>query len=199
MKVFYEMPVTIVLIILNGTAFMLTEAMGGSENVRVMLEMGAAYTPYIIEQEEYYRLFMSMFLHFGISHLFNNMLLLFLLGKMLENTVGKLRFLSIYVVGGVLANLVSLWGDLGLDPTLMPVSAGASGAVFAIMGALLSILLLDRRRLPSLTIPRFVLMIFLALWQGFSGQNVNNMAHVAGLIAGFMLGLLLYREPKVRS
>ena len=99
-----------------------------------MLQCGAAYTPAIM-QGEYYRIFTSMFLHFGPQHLGNNMLVLFVLGGRLERTVGKLKYLLIYLLGGMGGNLLCLF--LELDSADFAVSAGASGAVFAVMGAMI--------------------------------------------------------------
>lgn len=96
-----------------------------------MLQCGAAYTPAIM-QGEYYRIFTSMFLHFGPQHLGNNMLVLFVLGGRLERTVGKLKYLLIYLLGGMGGNLLCLF--LELDSADFAVSAGASGAVFAVDG-----------------------------------------------------------------
>jgi rhomboid protease GluP len=77
-------PVTILLILLNALIFLIVEITGGSENGQHMLECGAVYAPLIFEQGQWYRMFTSMFLHFGAPHLINNMLVLFVLGQRLE-------------------------------------------------------------------------------------------------------------------
>ena len=87
-------PVTVLLILANILVFTAVEFTGGSEDTMHMLQCGAAYTPAIM-QGEYYRIFTSMFLHFGPQHLGNNMLVLFVLGGRLERTVGKLKYLSL--------------------------------------------------------------------------------------------------------
>lgn len=92
-------PVTVLLILANILVFTAVEFTGGSEDTMHMLQCGAAYTPAIM-QGEYYRIFTSMFLHFGPQHLGNNMLVLFVLGGRLERTVGKLKYLLIYLLGG---------------------------------------------------------------------------------------------------
>ncbi len=66
-----------------------------------MIECGAAYPPLILENGEIYRLFTCMFLHFGIYHIANNMLVLFVLGQRLEPVVGKIKFILIYLLGGL--------------------------------------------------------------------------------------------------
>ena len=89
-------PVTILLILLNALIFLIVEITGGSENGQHMLECGAVYAPLIFEQGQWYRMFTSMFLHFGAPHLINNMLVLFVLGQRLEPVVGKIKFILIY-------------------------------------------------------------------------------------------------------
>ena len=91
-------PVTVFLILINMLVFVITELTGGTEDTMHMLQCGAAYTPAII-QGEYYRIFTSMFLHFGMQHLANNMLVLFVLGGRLERTTGKMKYLLIYLLG----------------------------------------------------------------------------------------------------
>ena len=78
-------PVTAGLILLNILVFLIVEFTGSSQNTMHMLDCGAAFTPMIIQGGEYYRLFTCMFLHFGIEHLLNNMLVLFVLGSRLES------------------------------------------------------------------------------------------------------------------
>ena len=80
-------PVTAGLILLNILVFLIVEFTGSSQNTMHMLDCGAAFTPMIIQGGEYYRLFTCMFLHFGIEHLLNNMLVLFVLGSRLEQAI----------------------------------------------------------------------------------------------------------------
>lgn len=135
-------PVTAGLILLNILVFLIVEFTGSSQNTMHMLDCGAAFTPMIIQGGEYYRLFTCMFLHFGIEHLLNNMLVLFVLGSRLEQVIGKIKFLLIYLIGGVLGNVISLLIELRTQD--FAVSAGASGAVFAVMGAMIYIVIRNK-------------------------------------------------------
>ena len=101
-------PVTVALILINVLIFIAVELTGTSQDAWHVLNYGAAYTPYIVEKGEVYRLFTSMFLHFGIEHLVNNMLVLFVLGSRLEQVIGKIRFVLIYLLGGIAGNILSL-------------------------------------------------------------------------------------------
>ena len=191
---FRREPATIFLIILNVLVFLVSESAGSSQDVMHMLDLGAAYTPLITENGEVYRLFTSMFLHFGISHLMNNMLVLFVLGSRLERAVGKLRFLAVYLFGGTAANIISMF--LELKTGEYSVSAGASGAVFAVMGAMIYIVLRNHGRLEDLTVRQILIMAAFSLYFGFTSTGVDNAAHVGGLLAGLVLAALLYHPRR---
>ena len=159
-----------------------------------MLDCGAAYTPMIVQGGEYYRLFTCMFLHFGIEHLLNNMLVLFVLGSRLERVIGKIKFLLIYLLGGVLGNIISLY--LELHAQNFAVSAGASGAVFAVMGAMIYIAIRNKGRLGDLSMRQILIMAAFSLYFGFASTGVDNTAHVAGMVSGFLLAVLLYHPGR---
>ena len=189
-------PVTALLILLNTLIFLIVEFTGGSENGQHMLECGAVYAPLIIEQGQWYRMITSMFLHFGAPHLINNMLVLFVLGGRLERTVGKLKYLLIYLLGGMGGNLLCLF--LELDSADFAVSAGASGAVFAVMGAMIYAVIRGRGHIEDLSARQVVIMAAFSLYFGFTSEGVDNVAHVGGLICGFLLAVLLY-HPSQRA
>ena len=190
-------PVTVFLILVNVLVFLAVEMTGSSENAMHMLDWGAAYTPYIVEKGEYYRLFTCMFLHFGMEHLANNMLVLFVLGSRIERVVGKIRFLLIYFVGGIIGNVVSLW--LEMKSGDFAVSAGASGAIFAVMGAMIYVVIRNRGWLGDLSARQVLVMAAFSLYFGFTSSGVDNGAHVGGLIAGLVLGILLYHLGRIRA
>lgn len=186
-------PCTVFLIAVNILMFLLVELTGFSEDTGHMLHWGAAYGP-LISKGEYYRLFTCMFLHFGIAHLANNMLVLYVIGDNLEAAVGKIRYFLIYFLGGVGGNLLSYLEDRNAPNP--PVSAGASGGVFAIVGAMIYVLLVNKGRLEDLTICQMVIMAAFSLYLGYTSQGVDNTAHVGGLICGFLLAVLLYRRKR---
>lgn len=108
--------INLVIVVCNILVFLAVTLTGGTESSRHMMDCGAAYAP-LIESGEYYRLFTSMFLHFGIQHLINNMLLLLFLGDYLERAAGKIRYLVIYLGGGLVGNLCSYLHELSLMKT----------------------------------------------------------------------------------
>lgn len=188
-------PVTAGLIFLNTLIFLIVEFTGGSENGQHMLECGAAYAPLILEQGEWYRIFSSMFLHFGLPHLVNNMLVLFVMGQRLEPAVGRMRFLLIYLAGGIGGNIVSLCWDMHTGVFAM--SAGASGAVFAVIGGMIYVIIRHKGRVADLTMRQMIIMAAFSLYFGFASEGVDNAAHAGGMLCGFLVAVFIYHPRKI--
>lgn len=184
--------VTYILVGLNAAFFLISEVMGGSQDQSVMLKLGAAYTPYIMDGQVI-RLITSMFLHFGFPHLMNNMIVLVALGENLERMLGHVRYLLIYMIGGIFGNVLSLAADLRTGES--SVSAGASGAIFALLGAIV-VLYLFRRDVFRIPIGRVIFGLVLALLPGFYTEGIDAAAHVGGLIGGAVMMLLMMRRHK---
>lgn len=143
----------------------------------------------VLLRREYGRIIYSMFLHAGIDHLFNNMVILFFLGAMIEKVTGHIQLLLIYLLSGIGANICSLLYKVMTMDSMA--SVGASGAIFGLDGVLLAWILLDRQAMPDVTPRRVLLMIVLSLYSGFTAHNIDNAAHVGGLLTGFAEGALL--------
>ena len=187
-------PVTVLLILINTLIFLVVEFTGGSENGQHMLECGA-YAPLILEQGQWYRMFSSMFLHFGAPHLINNMLVLFVLGQRLEPVTGKIKFFLIYIFGGLGGNMLSLFFDMYAGNASL--SAGASGAVFAVMGGMIYVIIRHRGRVADLTVRQMLIMAAFSLYFGFASEGVDNVAHIGGLLSGFLIAVILYHPRKI--
>lgn len=186
----------LIIIAVNVILFLAAEATGGSENTEHMVRLGASYTP-LVEGGEYWRLFTSMFLHFGLAHLLNNMVLLFFLGDYMERFLGKVRYLILYLGGGILGNIFSYWSELQQGRQV--VSAGASGAIFAVLGGLVVLLLIHRGRLEDLSLPRVLLMAALSLYVGFRSAGVDGFAHLGGFLGGALLTAAMKLFPGGRK
>lgn len=143
----------------------------------------------VLIQKEYGRILWAMFLHSGAEHIFNNMLILFFLGAMLEKETGHFRFALLYFLSGIGGNLLSLYVKVLNSDTA--VSVGASGAVFGLDGVLLSMVLFSGRQMENVTPVRVLLMILLSLYSGYASGNIDNAAHIGGLIAGFAAGSIM--------
>ena len=187
-------PMTVLFILLNILIFLVVDFTGGSENTVHMIECGAAYPPLILENGEVYRLFTCMFLHFGIYHIANNMLVLFVLGQRLEPVVGKLKFVLIYLLGGLGGNIFSI--AMEMKKSEYAVSAGASGAIFAVMGAMIYVVVRHRGKIQDLSVRQMMIMAGFSLYFGFTSAGVDNVAHVGGMVCGLILAALLYHPRK---
>ena len=157
-----------------------------------ILDFGVGYNR-AIAAGEWWRLFTPMFLHGGIMHLLFNMFSLFLFGPELERLAGKVRFITIYAVAGFIGSLATYL----LQP-LDYLHVGASGAIFGIFGAFAALLYYGRRALPQLRqiiLPILVISIIMT----FLTPNVNATAHIAGLAAGFLIGLSYFHPKRIVS
>lgn len=177
------------LIVINIGVFIIFTLLGKSDDVLFMRQYGAMYEPYVTEGHEYYRLFTSTFLHFGIEHLLNNMVMLGALGFNLEPEIGKVRFLLVYIISGIGGNICSLLLNVSLGNVV--VSAGASGAVFGLMGALLCAVIRKKGRIGRLNKKGMLILAVFSIYVGLSEQGVDNAAHIGGLACGFVLEALL--------
>ena len=184
--------VTWVLIGLNVAVFIVLELLGSTENGYFMYRHGAMLTGAVSEDGEYWRLFTCLFLHFGIMHLANNMLVLFAIGTILESGIGHARTLAVYLLSGVGANFFSYYLSLKKDEQVL--SAGASGAVFGLMGAMIFAALFARDRIGALSLRQIILMLILSLYHGVN-EAVDDAAHISGLALGFLLAFFLLLIP----
>ena len=185
-------PCTVLLTIINVVVFSLLTLQGMTEDGMFLLEHGAMYVPRVIQDGEYYRFFTSLFLHFGFEHLMNNMVTLVLIGWNLESEIGKVKFLLIYILSGLGGNFLSAWYEVLKDD--YSISAGASGAIFGVIGALLYVTMRNRGRIGEVSGRRLAFMIIISLYYGFTSSGVDNLAHIGGLVTGFAAGVLLYRK-----
>ena len=150
----------------------------------VLLAYGAKENNLII-QGQYWRFVTPIFLHANLLHIALNMLNLVVLGIFLERLVGHLRFLLIYFVTGTASIIASFY--------FMPqeISVGASGAIFGLVGAYSIFVFMHRRAFRNGGIPALLWLIVVIVGNlsiGFFVPNVDNYAHVGGLLTGCLLG-----------
>lgn len=179
-----EVPfVSITLVAVNVLVFLITEFGNGS-----LFEAGALNVEGVLINKQYGRFLWSMFLHAGIEHLFNNMVMLYFMGTMIEKEIGHVPYCVIYFLSGLGGGLLSLYMKLMLGNPAG--SVGASGAIFGLDGLLLAMVLFYRRPMPMVTPLRVCLMIALSLYAGLTSGNIDNAAHIGGLLVGLILGAL---------
>lgn len=185
--------VNLMIIVINILIFAVTELLGSTEDPVWMLRCGAAYVP-LMEAGQWYRLITSMFLHFGIAHLFNNMFLLLFMGDLLESLVGKWRYLVVYFGSGLAGNLLSFFLEKSQGD--YSVSAGASGAIFGVIGGVLVMMVVSRGKAGNISVRRLGFMILLTIYYGFQSSGINNAAHIGGILGGALLMFLLYPRKR---
>ena len=155
---------------------------------QTLLAWGANIGPYTLGYQPW-RLLTSVFVHIGILHLAFNLWCLWSLGEMAERLYGHVTVACIYLLCGVSGSLASLWWHR--FPAL---SAGASGAIFGIAGAVLASMKLGEvRSLGFCAGTKQSLIFFIAFNVGFGliSGTIDNACHFGGLVAGFVLGGLI--------
>ncbi|MDO4553951.1 MAG: rhomboid family intramembrane serine protease [Lachnospiraceae bacterium] len=187
-------PANTILIVINIGVFLILSLIGNTESAEFLYQCGAMEWQTILEGGEYYRIFTSMFLHFGFEHIFQNMIFLFLIGCYLEDALGSVRYFIFYLLAGIGAGFCSLGADALLQANV--VSAGASGAIFGVVGGLLSVVLRNKGRFEGIGLGGMVIMIIGSLYYGFTSSGVDNVAHVGGFVWGLLLGFLFYRKSR---
>ena len=149
-----------------------------------LLKLGANNSYIVSHYHEVWRLVTCMFLHGGIFHILCNMYALYYLGMQIEKIFGKVKFIIIYFLSGIAASLLS-------NMFSNSISVGASGAIFGLLGALLVYYIKERDRINKGAIENIVVIILLNLFIGFSSSNIDNFAHIGGLIFGVIISFIL--------
>ena len=180
---------TILLVVLNVIWFAVESAHGDSEEAYLGILYGAQFTPLVMSGQSW-RLFTALFVHFGSSHIYGNMIALLIIGITLERLIGPIRFLVIYLSSGVMANVVTIVIELGMKSGDYIVSAGASGAIFGILGALAATAVVDKKKTFTSIEPVGVIIALVFLFFNSMGEGVDVGAHFFGIIFGFLFGYI---------
>jgi membrane associated rhomboid family serine protease/Flp pilus assembly protein TadD len=188
-------PVTRVIIAANVLVYVAMGLSGVSwtdPSVLQAIHWGADFGPLTLSGQ-WWRLFTSMFVHFGFFHILLNMWCLRNLAVALEPMMGRLAFSITYLFSGLAASAVSTaWNP-------WRASAGASGAIFGIAGAFVSYLVLKKAAIPASLVRQnlqsLAVFILLNLSIGAASGHIDNAAHVGGLVAGLIIGALIPRIP----
>lgn len=185
------MNVNVALIVVNILVWLVLCTQGDTRSAQFMYEHGAIYPTDVLNGDGY-RLFTAMFLHFGAEHLISNMFMQYFLGNMLLRALSQWKFALIYLFAGIGGNVTSLvmmyvTGDFA-------VAAGASGAIYGVIGALLWVVLRNGGKFESISVPRMLLAVAVYIGYGFTTEGVDAWAHLGGMVAGFLAAILLYRR-----
>ena len=142
---------------------------------------------YLTINGQFWRLFTSVFLHGGILHLVFNMYALLYVGSILENVIGRNKFIFAYLISGIAASVSSLMIHENV------VSVGASGAIFGLFGVLLPLLGSKEFNFPNISVKNLLsnvsVFVLYNIMIGFTKSGIDNAAHIGGLFTGVIIGV----------
>ncbi|WEV38181.1 rhomboid family intramembrane serine protease [Lactobacillus sp. ESL0680] len=184
---FKDSYMTWTILIVLFVVFLMETALGGSQNSGVLIKMGAMSNYAVVAGGQWWRLFTAQFLHMGIMHIVSNAVMIYYLGIYMEQILGHWRFLIVYLLSGIGGNLLSL--AMGSDQAI---SAGASTALFGLMGAMTAIGLRNRDN------PVLVYLGKQAFWLAVINigldlfdTNIDIQGHIGGFVTGLLLAIIL--------
>lgn len=185
-KIFsYKQPiVTYIIMAICIILFILMELSGGSTNSQTLLKYGANLDV-LVKNGEYYRLFTCIFLHIGIMHLLCNLYSLYVIGREVENLFGKIKYIIIFILSGIFGSIMSL------AFTHNTISAGASGAIFGLLGALLYFGMHYRTYLGEAIKRSIIPIIVVNLIIGFFAEGIDLAAYIGGLVGGVLVAMMV--------
>lgn len=177
-------PILVLLNILVYIAGRFFESATGS-----LLELKLAINVPAIKDGQYYRLFTAMFTHFGLAHLVGNMVCLAALGARAESILGKAMYAAVYIFIG-LAAAASSYIDC-MNSFSYAYAAGASGAIFGLLGVLVAIAVVNKGHVKDLTLMNMIMLFVLTVVNGYMSYGIDNVAHISGFAVGLVVGFLL--------
>jgi membrane associated rhomboid family serine protease len=183
---FGAFPATAVLIAINVIVYLIEIAGShgglGELGIQRIYDMGGLWGPGVSQGGEWWRMITAGFVHVSLWHIAFNMYLLFILGRLLEPSIGTPRFVVLYFASLLAGSFASLL----IEPNT--VSAGASGAIFGVLGA--TFVIARGRRLDAIA-GQIGFLILINLVFTFAGGHVSIGAHVGGLVCGVLCGFLI--------
>ena len=190
-------PAVFIFIVLNAVAFLFEISAGDWNDPEVLQRIGALDPDSVVIQHEYWRFFTALFLHAGFVHLLFNLFALYVLGPLLERSIGTMRFALCYLISGLAsgAGVVRLMSIGLVQPAQL---IGASGSIMGIVGAWAGFLLRHRHApYAKQSLANVAMIVGIQIVFDISTPQVSMAAHLCGLIAGFFLGLILAPQRRV--
>lgn len=181
--------VTYILIVLNLMVFLYGILYGNNELISMF---GNNYE--LVQNGEFYRLFICMFVHADIMHILFNMIALYSIGPVVERYYGKSKFLLIYLVSGLLGSIFS-----GVFMTANSISIGASGAIFGLLGSICYFTYYYRATLQGILRGSIMPVIIINLVIGLISSSIDLSAHIGGLLGGILVSMAIGIGDKHRK
>lgn len=181
--------ITIVLIAMNTVVFVCSDLVFYDRQEEIAFYM-SLNPVLVLKHGEYWRLLTSMFYHFGIDHLVYNMFMLYMMGAILEPFYGRIRYAILYFVAGFAADAASLWynGMFAAEEGAHVFCAGASGAVYGLIGGYAAVCFVRRKLLPAWEKRRLLIAVLFLLFGSIFDTGIGHDAHFGGFFGGLLLG-----------
>ncbi len=191
MQEFYELTrtrkpshVSFFFILINVVMWIILEYNGGSTNMETLLRLGAINVDLIQTTGEYWRLISSVFLHIGFAHLAYNVFALYIFGSRLEKYINIGQYIFIYLFAGLLGGLFSYGGSLLMGTNI--VAAGASGAIYGLLGAILILSKASGQSIDGLNSYMMWMIFIFGIVYSVISPSVDAFAHIGGFIGGLI-------------
>ncbi len=178
--------ITYIILAINVILFFAMYILGNGSTDEATLVWFGASVPSLILAGEYYRLITAAFLHIGFIHLLCNMYCLYVIGPQIESFFGKFKYTIIYLFSILTSSLLSVAIHSSSGNII---SAGASGAIFGLLGSLLYFGYHYRVYLGSTLKSQIIPLIILNLILGFTISGIDNAAHIGGLVGGIIISM----------
>jgi|GEM_PF-2882197 len=185
---------TWLIMITNIFLWLLIEKAGGPKDIVNLIKFGANDFYYIIGKQEYWRLVTSIFIHIGAIHLFINSYALLCYAPFLEEKLlGSLWFLFVYLLSGIIGSCFSI---VNMWYSEVSISAGASGAIFGLIGVIASFTIINQKILPhkwkEIINTNLFLIIAVNLILGITVPQIDLLAHLGGFLTGLIMGWIIF-------
>ncbi|MCK9444640.1 MAG: rhomboid family intramembrane serine protease, partial [Tissierellaceae bacterium] len=161
--------------------FMLISLNGGTTNVIALIKYGALYPPFILQYHQYYRFITAIFIHIGFAHIMLNGYALYVFGPQMERLMGTKKYLLFFLLSGIGGNIVTFLFNFE------SVSAGASGSLFGLFGALLYLIHRHREMITPQGRKSILQLLVVNLLFTVTVPSISTTAHLGGLIIGYIL------------
>ena len=186
-------PVTAILLAIMGVYFVVISLNGGTTNTEALVNFGAFFPPYILQNNEYYRFITSIFIHIGLAHIFFNGYALYIFGTQIERVMGKIRYIMFFLITGIGGNIVTYIVSLTSEASFLTVSAGASGSLFGILGAFLYLIRHHKNMISPEGRKSILTMLAINLGLTLLVPNISTTAHFGGLAMGYLASYIFIK------
>lgn len=186
-------PVTSILLAIMGIYFIVISLNGGTTNTEALVNFGAFFPPYIIQNNEYYRFITSIFIHIGVAHIFFNGYALYIFGTQIERVMGSMKYIMFFLITGIGGNVVTYIVSLSSETAFLTVSAGASGSLFGILGAFLYLIRKHKNMISPEGRKSILTMLAINLGITLLVPNISITAHFGGLAIGYLTSYIFIK------